>query len=389
MAKGTQEMQKNLEPASAALDAAAESTYRTEELLINMGPQHPSTHGVLRVMARLDGERIVDAWGDIGYLHRCFEKIAEKRTLGQVIPYTDRTDYLSAISQELAFVLAVEKLLGVEVPERAQYIRFILNELQRIASHLLWFGAFSLDLGATTAFLYAWREREKLLDIFEAVTGARMLYNFIRIGGVRNDVFPGFTEAVSRFLDDLERKLDEYHKLITGNPIFESRTKGVGVLSAEDAIAYGASGPVLRASGVAYDIRKADPYLVYDRYDFHIPIGTNGDCYDRYIVRMQEFPESMKLVRYGLRDMPRGDLMGNVPRRIRLEGDTYARVESPRGEVGCYIVGNGTDVAHRVKWRAPGFVHLQLLGTLCRGHLIADMVANIGSLDIVMGEVDR
>lgn len=389
MAKGTQEMQKNLEPASAALDAAAESTYRTEELLINMGPQHPSTHGVLRVMARLDGERIVDAWGDIGYLHRCFEKIAEKRTLGQVIPYTDRTDYLSAISQELAFVLAVEKLLGVEVPERAQYIRFILNELQRIASHLLWFGAFSLDLGATTAFLYAWREREKLLDIFEAVTGARMLYNFIRIGGVRNDVFPGFTEAVSRFLDDLERKLDEYHKLITGNPIFESRTKGVGVLSAEDAIAYGASGPVLRASGVAYDIRKADPYLVYDRYDFHIPIGTNGDCYDRYIVRMQEFPESMKLVRYGLRDMPRGDLMGNVPRRIRLEGDTYARVESPRGEVGCYIVGNGTDVAHRVKWRAPGFVHLQLLGTLGRGHLIADMVANIGSLDIVMGEVDR
>lgn len=362
---------------------------RTEELLVNMGPQHPSTHGVLRVLARLDGERIVDCSCDIGYLHRCFEKIAEKRTLPQVIPYTDRTDYLAAISMELAFVLAVEKLLKIEVPERAQYIRFIMNELQRIASHLMWFGAFALDLGATTGFLYAWREREKLLDIFESVCGARMLYNYFRIGGVRNDVFGGFYDAVNRFLDDLEAKLNDYHRLITGNRIFEARTKGVGVLSAADAIAYGASGPVLRASGVPYDIRKADPYLVYDRYDFNVPVGTNGDCYDRYMVRMKEIPESIKLVRYGLRDMPRGELMGNVPRRLRIEGDTYARIESPRGEVGCYLVGDGSDVAYRVKWRAPGFVHLQLLGHLCRGHMIADVVANIGSLDIVMGEVDR
>lgn len=362
---------------------------RTQELLVNMGPQHPSTHGVLRVLTRLDGERVVDAWCDIGYLHRCFEKIAEKRTLGQVIPYTDRTDYLAALSMELAYVLAVEKLLQVEVPERAVYIRFIMNELQRIASHLMWFGAFALDLGATTGFLYAWREREKLLDIFEAVTGARMLYNFFRIGGVRNDVYGGFVDSVNRFLDDLETKLGDYHRLVTNNKIFETRTKGIGVLSAEDAIAYGASGPVLRGSGVPYDIRKADPYLVYDRYDFEVPVGTNGDCYDRYIVRMKELSESIKLVRYGLEDLPRGDVMGAVPRRLRIEGDTYARIESPRGEVGCYLVGDGNDVAYRVKWRAPGFVHLQLLGPLSRGHMIADIVANIGSLDIVMGEVDR
>ncbi len=365
------------------------SGLRTEELLVNMGPQHPSTHGVLRVLARLDGERVVDASCDIGYLHRCFEKIGEKRTLGQVIPYTDRTDYLAAISMELAYVLAVEKLLKVEVPERALYIRFIMNELQRIASHLMWFGAFALDLGATTAFLYAWREREKLLDIFEAVTGARMLYNFLRIGGVRNDVYGGFVDSVRRFLDDLESKLTDYHRLVTGNKIFEARTKGIGILSAEEAIAYGASGPVLRASGVAYDIRKADPYLVYDRYDFEVPVGTNGDCYDRYVVRMKELPESIKLVRHGLDDLPRGEVMGALPRRLRIEGDTYARVESPRGEVGCYLVGDGSDVPYRLKWRAPGFVHLQMLGLLSRGHMIADIVANIGSLDIVMGEVDR
>lgn len=386
MAEGNSNIQAILDESS---DAEQHQGQRTEEFLVNMGPQHPSTHGVLRVMARLDGEQVIDAWGDIGYLHRCFEKIAEKRPYGQVIPYTDRTDYLAAISQELVYVMAVEKLLEVEVPERSQYIRFIMNELQRIASHLIWFGTFALDLAATTAFLYAWREREKLLDIFEAISGARMLYNFFRIGGVRNDIFEGFTDAVARFLDDLDNQLVDYHRLITGNPIFESRTQGVGVLSADDAIAYGASGPVLRASGVPYDIRKADPYLVYDRYDFEVPVGTNGDSFDRYTVRMKELDESIKLVRYGLQDLPRGDLMGDVPRRIRPEGDTYARVESPRGEVGCYLVGEGAEQPYRLKWRAPGFVHLQLLGPLGRGRLLADLVTNIGSLDIVMGEVDR
>lgn len=363
---------------------------RSEELFVNMGPQHPSTHGVLRVLTRLDGEKVLDAQADIGYLHRCFEKIAEKRQLFQVIPYTDRTDYLAAITNELVFVMAVEKMIDVEVPLRAQYIRFIMSELQRIASHLLWFGTFAMDLGATTAFLYAWRERERLLDIFEAVTGARMLYNYLRIGGVRNDVFDGFETTVERYLRDFDKRLKEYHELVTGNRIFELRTQGVGVLSAKDAIAYGASGPVLRASGVKYDVRKADPYLLYDKYDFEVPTGQNGDCYDRYIVRMKEIEESIKLVRHGLADMPAGDdVMGKVPRRIKLEGDTYARIESPRGEVACYLVGDGSDQAYRLKWRSPCFVHLQLLNLMGRGGLVADLIASIGSIDIVMGEVDR
>lgn len=372
--------------------AQTESTpaARTEELFVNMGPQHPSTHGVLRVLARLDGETVKEAKADIGYLHRCFEKIAEKRPLYQVIPYTDRTDYLAAISDELVFVMAIEQLLEVEVPERAQYIRFIMAELQRIASHLIWFGTFALDLGATTAFLYAWRERERLLDIFEAVTGARMLYNYLRIGGVRNDVFDGFERNVEKYLYDLEKKIVEYHNLITGNRIFEARTQGVGVLSAEDAIAYGASGPVLRGSGVKYDVRKVDPYLLYDRYDFEVPVGENGDCFDRYMVRFKEITESVKLVRHGLADMPvSNEIMGNVPRRIRLEGDAYARTESPRGELSAYLIGQGNDQAYRLKWRSPCFVHLQLLDLLGRGSLVADLVASIGSLDIVMGEVDR
>jgi len=277
---------------------------RTEDLFVNMGPQHPSTHGVLRVLTRIDGETVLDAEADIGYLHRCFEKIAEKRPLNQVIPYTDRTDYLAAIADEHVFCMAVERLTEIEVPRRAEYIRFIMSELQRIASHLLWFGTFALDLGATTAFLYAWRERERLLDIFEAVTGARMLYNYLRFGGVRNDLFNGFEATVERFLKDLGKRLKEYHDLITGNRIFEMRTQGIGVLKAEDAIAYGASGPVLRASGVAYDVRKVDPYSLYKEYDFKVPVGNNGDCYDRYMVRMVEIEESVKLVLHALADMP-------------------------------------------------------------------------------------
>jgi len=371
------------------LESVEPKELRSEELFINMGPQHPSTHGVLRVLAKFDGEVVSEAHPDIGYLHRCFEKIAEKRQLFQVIPYTDRTDYLSAITNELVFCMAVEKLIDVEVPLRAQYLRFIFAELQRIASHLLFFGTFALDLGATTAFLYAWRERERLLDIFEAVTGARMLYNYLRIGGVRNDVFDGFEKSVSQFLDDLEKKLDEYHNLLTGNRIFEARTMGIGVLSKEDAIAYGASGPVLRASGVPYDVRKIDPYLLYDRYDWNIAVRTEGDCFARYMVRMDEIKESIKLVRCGLADLPPGDFIGSVPRRIKLEGDTYARIDSPRGEVACYLVGAGNDQAYRLKWRSPCFVHLQLLNILAKGGLVADLVASIGSLDIVMGEVDR
>lgn len=363
---------------------------RTEELFVNMGPQHPSTHGVLRVLARLDGETVLDAEADVGYLHRCFEKIAEKRPLYQVIPYTDRTDYLAAIADEQVFCMAVERLLGIEVPPRAEYIRFIMAELQRIASHLIWFGTFALDLGATTAFLYSWRERERLIDIFERVTGARMLFNYFRFGGVRNDLFIDFESTVERFLIDLGKMMVEYHNLLTKNRIFEARTIGVGVLSKDDAIAYGASGPVLRSTGVQYDVRKDDPYSLYSKYDFEVPIGENGDCFDRYIIRLKEIEESVKLVRYGLRDIPAdGEIMGEIPRRIKLEGDTYARIESPRGELACYLVGDGDGEAYRLKWRSPCFVHLQLLNLMGRGGLIADLVASIGSLDIVMGEVDR
>ena len=264
-----------------------------------------------------------------------------------------------------------------------------MSELQRIASHLLWFGTFAMDLGATTAFLYAWRERERLLDIFEAVTGARMLYNYLRIGGVRNDVFDGFETTVERFLEDFDKQARRVPWPRHGQPHLRGSHQGVGVLSAEEAIAFGASGPVLRASGVKYDMRKDDPYLLYDRYDFDVPIGQNGDCYDRYIVRMKEMEESIKLVRHGLADMPMGDVMGKVPRRIKLEGDTYSRIESARGELACYLVGDGSDEAYRLKWRSPCFVHLQLLNPMGRGGLIADLVASIGSIDIVMGEVDR
>lgn len=374
----------------ATTDAERAGLPKEQELFINMGPQHPSTHGVLRVLLKVDGEVVTEANADVGYLHRCFEKIAEKRTVPMIVPYTDRTDYLAAITSEWAFVLAAEKILDVEVPERAEYIRVIVGELQRIASHLIWFGTFALDLGATTVFLYAWRERENLLDIFQKLTGARMLYNYLRPGGARNDLYTNFEGEVLGFLDDFEGKLHEYHTLLTGNRIFEARTKGIGVLSAEDAIAYGASGPVLRASGVPYDIRKAHPYSVYDRFDFDVPIAETGDVYARYIVRMQEFYESIKIIRQALDTIPKGDFMGRAPRRMRLDGDAYARVESPRGDVGVYMVGkDGAEQPWRVHYRSPCFVHLQLLNPMGQGSLLADVVAAIGSIDVVMGEVDR
>ena len=359
------------------------------ELFVNMGPQHPSTHGVLRLMLRVDGERVLSLKPDIGYLHRCFEKIAERRSVPMVVPYCDRTDYLAAITSEWAYVMAAEKLMGVEVPERAEYIRVIVGELQRIASHLLWFGTFALDLGATTAFLYSFRERESLFDIFQKLTGARMLYNYLRVGGVRNDLYEGFEDDVLRFLDLLEEKLIEYNNLLTGNRIFETRTKGVGVITKEQAIGYGASGPVLRGSGVPHDLRKADPYSVYDRFEFNIPVGEHGDVYSRFVVRMQEFYESIRIIRQAIKSLPGGPWLGDVPRRMKLVGDVYTRIESPRGEVGVYLVGDGSDQPYRCHYRSPCFVHLQLLEPMGVGHLIADMVAIIGSIDIVMGEVDR
>lgn len=360
-------------------------------MTLNMGPQHPSTHGVLRILLTLDGETVVDAQPVIGYLHRNFEKICEDLTYPMVVPFTDRNDYMAAMTNELAYVLTVEKGLGVEVPERAQYIRVIMAELQRICSHLLFYGPYALDVGAITPFLYAFREREILYDIFEKTTGARLLYNYMRVGGVRNDVPDDFREKTLEFLDVLESKgWYEYDTVLLKNRIFEVRTKGIGVLAAADAVAMGASGPILRASGVSRDLRMESNDLIYDRFNFDVPLGEKGDCYDRVMVRMRELLESAKIVRQALDQMPDGPVMGKVPRVIKLPaGELYNAIEGPRGEVGCYIVSDGGTKPYRLKWRAPSFVHLQLVPLICRGGLVADLVANVGSLDPIFGEVDR
>jgi len=362
----------------------------SSHLYVSMGPQHPSTHGVLRLKARIDGERIVDVDPDIGYLHRCFEKHSEQLTYPQIVPYTDRCDYLAAINNELTFALAVEKLLGLEVPPRAQYLRVITMELQRIASHLIAFGTFAMDLGATTAFLYCWRERESIINLLEEISGARMLFHYVRIGGVRNDVTDDWLRRVRAFVDDfISDKLPQYHRLITGNRLFVRRTKGIAVLTPEDAIAWGAAGPVLRGSGVARDLRKVEPYCGIEKYDFNVPVGENGDVFDRYMVRMLEMEESAKIIKQALEGIEAGDVMATLPRRWKVEGETYVRTEGPKGEVGCYLVGDGSDKPYRLHWRAPSFVHLQLIPVISKGLLIADLVAVIGSLDPVFGEVDR
>ena len=361
-----------------------------QTMTMSMGPQHPSTHGVLRVVLSLDGETVVDAQPDIGYLHRNWEKIAEYMTYAMTVPFSDRNDYLAAITNELALVQAVEKLTGLEVPERAQILRVIFSELQRITSHLLWFGTFGLDLGAVTAFLHAFTAREYCYHLFERATGARFLYAYLRIGGLRNDVPDGWIEDLLSFLDQLENTYwPEFMRLLIDNAIFIRRTRGIGVLKPEVAVAYGASGPVLRGSGIKYDVRKADNYLPYDRFEFDIPVGTNGDVYDRALVRMYEILESIKIIRQAVKELPDGPVMAKVPRAIRPYGEVYHRVEGPRGEVGVYLVAAGDTNAYRARWRSPCFVNLQLLPLLARGHLVADVVAIIGSIDIVLGEVDR
>lgn len=362
------------------------------ELILNMGPQHPSTHGVLRVIARLNGETVTGVEPDIGYLHRCFEKLTESKSYPGVMPFTDRCDYLGAIYNEWVYALAVEKLLGIQPPERAEYIRVIAGELQRVASHLIWFGTFALDLGATTPFLYAFREREEIYDLYEQLCGARLLYNYFRIGGVRNDFPPGWLGRLDGILDFIEKKgLPEYHALFTGNRIFEYRVQNVGPLSSKDAIAWGATGPVLRGSGVRWDLRQDDPYSIYDRFEFEVPVGReNGDCYDRYMVRMKEIEESIKIIRQAVRDLPEGDYITKVPKVIKPPaGQVYVRVEGPRGELGCYLVSDGTGSPYRLHWRSPCFTHLQLLPVISPGFKLADLVAIIGSIDIVLGEVDR
>ncbi len=388
---------------------------RTEELILNMGPQHPSTHGVLHVLLELDGEVVVGVEPSIGYIHRGIEKILENRQYYQCMPLINRLDYLASLSNEFGFVRAVEELLGFEVPLRAEYIRVIMAELARIASHLLWLGTFGLDLGAITPFLYAFREREKALDLIEMVTGSRMMSNYNRFGGVRIDLPADFFGEAYKFLDEFGKRVDEYEQLLTTNEIFLVRTKGIGIISKGDAIDLGVTGPILRASGFSWDLRKNKPYSVYTNFDFEIPTGTMGDCYDRYLVRIREMRESAKIIQQALEGLPSGpyimrDFKFILPPKDELKssmealihhfelivkgfkppaGEVYSSIEAPRGELGFYLISDGSPRPYRVKIRAPSFVNLQALSKLIKGMMIGDVVAIIGSLDIVLGEIDR
>lgn len=368
-------------------------------MLLNMGPQHPSTHGVFRVVIRTDGEMVLESESHIGYLHRCFEKCAEGNNYIQVVPYTDRMDYLCAMINNLGYAEAVEKLLGLVPPERGLYIRIIASELNRIASHLMAFGTYGLDLGAITAFLYAFRDRERVLKIFEKMCGQRLNYSYVRVGGVSFDISDEVLAEIEAFLDYFDPKIiDEYDNLLSYNGIFISRTANVGVMSPELAISYGVTGPALRGSGVARDLRRDEPYCIYDRFQFDIPVGTGelgqlGDCWDRYMVRIREMRESCKILRQALRDIPSGPFCDKKAYRAvkPKKGEAYHKVEGARGELGYHIVSDGTSNPYRVKARAPSFSNISVLDALtARGDcMLADIVAVIGSLDIVMGEVDR
>jgi NADH-quinone oxidoreductase subunit D len=362
----------------------------SSELVLNMGPQHPSTHGVLRVVLKLDGETVTGTDCVIGYLHRGIEKIAENRTYAQFAPYVDRLDYVAAVSNGLGYCLAVEKLIGVEIPARAQVLRVILTELTRIASHLLWLGTHALDVGAITPLFYTMREREEILKILENFCGARLTTHAFRIGGTLYDAYEGFEQQVLAFCDYFIPKVDEYEELLTGNRIWIDRLTDVGVLTAEECKQYGVTGPMLRAAGVEWDLRKAQPYSGYEQYEFDIPTRVNGDTYDRYIVRMQEMRQSVRIVRQAVANLPHGPTLGKVPKVLKPPlGEVYLGIEAPKGELGYYIVSDGTTNPYRVRVRPPSFINLQALDKMVKGALVADVVAIIGTLDIVLGEVDR
>jgi len=368
---------------------------KTEEMVLNMGPQHPSTHGVLRLELTLDGEIITKVVPHIGYLHRCFEKHCEVMTYPQVIPYTDRMDYLAAMGNEFGYVIGVEKLLGIQVPERVEYIRVIMAELQRIASHLVAIGTYGADIGAFTPFLYCFRDRERILNLFEITCGARLLYNYIWIGGLSHDLHPDFIRLTKEFIREFKPNLKELNNILTYNKIFIDRTANVGILPLETAINFGITGPMLRASGLRWDLRKDDTYSVYNKFDFEIPVGkgkmgTVGDSWDRYYVRVLEMEESIKIIEQAIAQLPDGDVTSAIPKKIKPPvGHIYSRVENPRGELGYFIISDGSTSPFRVKVRAPSFVNLQIMDELCRGHLVADVIAILGSVDIVLGEVDR
>lgn len=389
-------------------------------MILNMGPQHPSTHGVLRLLIELDGEQVVNCTPDIGFLHTGIEKTMESKNYHQAIVLTDRTDYLSPLTNNLSYILACEKLFSIEndVPARAQVVRVIMCELSRIGSHLIWLGTHALDLGATTVFLYCWREREQIMSINELTSGVRMMTSFFRIGGLAADVPDGFEEAVDAFVRVMPRRIDEYETLLSNNPIFVDRTRGVGYVTKEDALHYGFSGPCLRASGIPLDIRVAYPYIGYEQYAFDVPWSNEGDVYARYMLRMREMRESVKLIQQGvskLRELAGGEIRIDNPRiafpkrqkihtsmeslihhfklvsegPVPPSGEAYAAVESPRGELGTYVFSDGSNRPYRVRFRAPSFFNLQTLPQMIRGGLVADLVACIGSIDIVLGEIDR
>ena len=399
-------------PTSAVLEPVA-GQERT--LVLNMGPQHPSTHGVLRLVLEIDGETVVRMTPEIGFLHTGIEKTCEAKFYQQVVPLTDRIDYLCPMTNNLAYCLAVEKLLGLEIPPRAQWMRVLMNELTRINSHLVWLGTHAMDLGAMTVFLYCFREREDVLRLFEMVSGQRMMTSYFRIGGLALDPPLGFFEKVKSFADRFPGNVDEYEGLLTGNPIFLMRVKGVAHLSKEDAIAMGATGPTLRGSGVDIDLRRDAPYTGYENFKFKVPVSTGGDVWARYVCRVQELRESIGIVQQALAGMPEGPTKADAPKvvlpdrekmKTQMEaliyhfkiitegftvpaGEVYQAVESPRGEMGYYIVSDGTAKPYRVHMRAPSFANMQVLPKMCEGRLIADVIAAIGSIDVVVGDIDR
>ncbi len=369
---------------------ATQSFLEANELVLNMGPQHPSTHGVLRVILKLDGEKVLGTDCIIGYLHRGVEKIGENRTYAMFAPYVDRMDYVASVSNGLGYCLAVEKLMGLQAPPRAEAVRVILTELNRIASHLVWLGTHALDIGAITPLFYVMREREEALKIFENYCGARLTTHAFRIGGLQYETYDGFEEQVKKFCDEMDPRIDEYETLLTGNRIWVNRLTGIGILNADECKEYGVTGPMLRSAGVKWDIRKAMPYSGYEKYDFDIPTRENGDTFDRYIVRMQEMRQSVRILRQAVASLPEGPIMAKVPKVIKpAVGEVYVSIEAPKGELGYYIVSDGTNQPYRVRVRPPSFINLQSLDKMAKGSLIADIVAIIGTIDIVLGEVDR
>ena len=360
------------------------------DLMVNMGPQHPSTHGVFRLLIWIDGEKVIRSESHIGYLHRGSEKLSEGEQYSQVVTLFDRLDYVSNLNCEWAYVLAVEKLMQIQVPERAEYIRVIMSELNRIASHMLFYGVYGLDAGAMTPILYGFRERERVQNLFESVTGARMMHNYFRIGGVKEDLPDDFQEKMKTLIKHLEKGIEECDQLLSENEMFLARTKGVGSIDANTAIDIGLSGPLLRACGVPEDIRISEPYGLYDRFDFGIPVGSSGDCWDRYYVRMEEMRQSLSIIVQAMEQMDAGEISAPVRRIPRPpEGEIYVRTESPRGDFGVFLVSDGSDKPYRVKVRAPSFANLQALQYLLRDAYVADVVMVLGSLDLILGEVDR